>query len=203
MDIIRKAKKAGVRVFGEATPHHFSLTEEAVRLYGSNAKMKPPLRTEEDRMAIIAGLKDGTIETIATDHAPHAKDEKDRPFTQAPSGIIGLETAFALGLMNLVKPGHLTLLQLISKMSTEPARLYGLDAGSIKEDGPADLILFDPELSWCYLAPQSKSSNSPWLGKTLKGKVLLTMCEGAAVYEDERNFGDRRLPVGKKMTSIP
>ena len=203
VDIIRKAKKAGVRVFGEATPHHFSLTEEAVRLYGSNAKMNPPLRTEEDRMAIIAGLKDGTIETIATDHAPHAKDEKDRPFTQAPSGIIGLETAFALGLMNLVKPGHLTLLQLISKMSTEPARLYGLDAGSIKEDGPADLILFDPELSWCYLAPQSKSSNSPWLGKTLKGKVLLTMCEGAVVYEDVRSFGERRLPVGRKLTEIP
>ncbi len=202
VDLIRKAKKSGARVWGEATPHHFSLTEDAVRLYGSNAKMNPPVRTEEDRMAIIAGLKDGTIETIATDHAPHAKDEKDRPFNQAPSGIIGLETAFALGLMNLVKPGHLTMLQLIAKMSTEPARLYGLDADSIREEGPADLILFDPELSWCYLAPQSKATNSPWLGKTLKGKVLMTFCEGSIVYEDTRNFGDRRIPVGKKMNSF-
>ena len=203
VDIIRKAKKAGTRVYGEATPHHFSLTEDAVRLYGSNAKMNPPLRTEEDRMAIIEGLKDGTIETIATDHAPHAKDEKDRPFTKAPSGIIGLETAFALGLMNLVAPGHLKLLQLISKMSTEPARLYGLDAGTLREDGPADLILFDPELSWCYLAPQSKASNSPWLGKTLKGKVLMTMCGGMVVYEDTRAFGSRRLPAGQKLDRIP
>ena len=203
VDIIRKAKKAGTRVYGEATPHHFSLTEDAVRLYGSNAKMNPPLRTEEDRRAIIEGLKDGTIETIATDHAPHAKDEKDRPFTKAPSGIIGLETAFALGLMNLVAPGHLKLLQLISKMSTEPARLYGLDAGTLREDGPADLILFDPELSWCYLAPQSKASNSPWLGKTLKGKVLMTMCGGMVVYEDTRAFGSRRLPAGQKLDRIP
>ena len=203
VDIIRKAKKAGARVYGEATPHHFSLTEDAVRLYGSNAKMNPPLRTEEDRLAIIEGLKDGTIETIATDHAPHAKDEKDRPFTKAPSGIIGLETAFALGLMNLVAPGHLKLLQLISKMSTEPARLYGLDAGTLREDGPADLILFDPELSWCYLAPQSKASNSPWLGKTLKGKVLMTMCGGMVVYEDTRAFGSRRVPAGQKLDRIP
>lgn len=199
VEIVRKAKRAGVRVFAEATPHHFSLTEEAVSLYGSNAKMNPPLRTEADRGAIIEGLKDGTIEMIATDHAPHAKNEKDRPFREAPSGIIGLETAFSLGLMNLVEPGHLTLLQLISRMSTEPAKLYGLDAGVIREDAPADLILFDTERRWAYLAPKSKSTNSPWLGKSLKGKILLTLCGGRVAHEDTQTLALRWLPAGTRM----
>ena len=202
VDLVRKAKKNGVRVFAEATPHHFTLTEEAVSLYGTNAKMNPPLRTEEDRQAIIEGLKDGTIDVIATDHAPHSKSEKDRPFTQAPSGIIGLETAFALGMMNLVAPGHLTLSQLISKMSTEPARLYALEAGAVREDGPADIILFDPEKTWAYLVPQSKATNSPWLGKSLKGKVVMTICGGQIAYEDTRAFGERRLPIGAKLKEI-
>lgn len=203
VELVRKAKKAGARVLAEATPHHFSLTEEAVSLYGSNAKMNPPLREEADRQAIIEGLKDGTIDVIATDHAPHAKDEKDRPFTQAPSGIIGLETAFALGIMNLVEPGHLTLMQLIAKMSTEPAKLYALDAGQVREEGPADLVLFDPAMRWSYLVPQSKSTNSPWLGKPLRGKVLMTICGGQIAYEDTHAFGDRRQPAGAKMDAIP
>lgn len=202
VESVRRAKQNGARVYAEATPHHFSLTDEAVSLYGTNAKMNPPLRSEEDRMAIVRGLQDGTIDMIATDHAPHAKAEKDRPFTEAPSGIIGLETAFALGCMNLVEPGHLTLLQLVQRMSTEAAKLYQLDAGSIKEDKPADLTIFDPAQSWAYLVPESKSTNSPWLGKTLRGKVLLTICAGRIVYEDERLFAGRKLPIGSKKKEL-
>jgi dihydroorotase len=202
VESVRRAKQNGARVYAEATPHHFSLTDEAVSLYGTNAKMNPPLRSEEDRMAIVRGLQDGTIDMIATDHAPHAKAEKDRPFTEAPSGIIGLETAFALGCMNLVEPGHLTLLQLVQRMSTEAAKLYQLDAGSIKEDKPADLTIFDPAQSWAYLVPESKSTNSPWLGKTLRGKVLLTICAGHIVYEDERLFAGRKLPIGSKKKEL-
>ena len=202
VEIVRRGKKSGARIYAEATPHHFSLTEDAVLLYGSQAKMNPPLRTEEDRQAIIEGLKDGTIDVIATDHAPHAKNEKDRPFTQAPSGIIGLETAFSLGIMNLVDPGHLSLLKLIARMSTEPARLYALDAGTIREESPADIVLFDPEKTWAYLAPKSKSTNSPWLGKSLKGKVLMTICGGNVAYEEPGFFRNRKRPVGEKMKEI-
>lgn len=199
VEAVRRAKKSGVRVFAEATPHHFSMTEDAVFLFGSNAKMNPPLRREEDRQAIVEGLSDGTIDMIATDHAPHAKNEKDRPFSEAPSGITGLETAFSLGLMNLVETGRLSLSKLISRMSTEPAKVYGLEAGVIKEDGPADLILFDTDQSWAYLAPKSKSSNSPWLGKTLRGKILLTMCDGNVAYSDEKALSARWIPAGAKM----
>ena len=202
VELVRRAKQSGVRVYAEATPHHFSLTDDAVSLYGTNAKMNPPLRGEEDRMAIIQGLADGTIDMIATDHAPHAKVEKDRPFTEAPSGIIGLETAFALGCMNLVEPGYLTLLQLVQRMSTDAAKLYQLDAGMIKEDHPADLTIFDPAQSWAYLVPESKSTNSPWLGKTLRGKVLVTICAGRVVYEDARLFAGRKLPVGSKKKTL-
>jgi len=183
VELIRKAKRSGAKVWAEVTPHHFSLTEDAVSLYGTNAKVNPPLRTEEDRMALIEGLRDGTIDIIATDHAPHAKNEKDRPFSEAPSGITGLETALSLGIMNLVKPGYLSLGQLIAKMTREPARLYSFDAGSVREDASADLVLFDPEKTWAYLAPKSKSTNTPWLGKTLTGKVMMTLCAGEIVYE--------------------
>lgn len=182
VELIRRAKRNGAKVWAEATPHHFSLTEDAVSRFGTLAKINPPLRTEEDRQAIIEGLKDGTIEIIATDHAPHAKDEKDRPFQDAPSGMIGLETALSLGIMNLVKPGHLSLCQLIARMSYEPARLYNLDAGMVREDGTADLTLFDPEAEWAYLAPKSKATNTPWLGKRLQGKVLMTIAEGEVQY---------------------
>lgn len=202
VELIAKGKKSGARIYGEATPHHFSLTEDAVSLYGTCAKMNPPLRTEEDRQAIIRGLKEGVIDVIATDHAPHAKAEKDRPFREAPSGIIGLETAFSLGIMNLVEPGHLTLMQLIQRLSYEPAKLYQLDAGMIREEGPADIVLFDPARSWAYLAPQSRSTNSPWLGKSLRGKIVMTICAGNIAYEDNYAFGDRRLPVGAKMKHI-
>lgn len=187
VEFVRKAKKSGARVYAEATPHHFSLTEEAVLKYGTNAKMNPPLRTEKDRLAIIEGLKDGTIEIIATDHAPHSKEEKAREYKDAPSGIIGLETALSLGIMNLVEPGHLTLLQLISKMSYEPSRLYNLDIGMLKEDAPADIVIFDPKAEWNYTSSRSKSENTPWLGQRLQGKVLLTICSGRIVYDARKD----------------
>ena len=179
---MRKAKKSGARVYAEATPHHFSLTEEAVLQYKTLAKMNPPLREEADRLAIIEGLQDGTIDVIATDHAPHSKEEKDREFVKAPSGIIGLETALSLGIMNLVKPGYLSLSQLVARMSTEPAKIYDLDAGTLKEDAPADIVLFDPKKEWTYDRSYSKSSNSPWLHQKLRGKVVMTICGGRIVY---------------------
>lgn len=187
VDIVRKAKRLGVKVYAEATPHHFSLTQEAVVRFGTLAKMNPPLRTEEDRMAIIEGLRDGTIDMIATDHAPHSVEEKSRAFVYAPSGILGLETSFSLGLMHLVEPGYLSLLQLMDKMSCQPARLYGLEGGSLREGDPADLVVFDPQAYWNYEKSESKSQNSPWLHSTLKGKILYTFCRGMIEYTGDRD----------------
>ena len=184
VELVRKAKKMGLRVFAEATPHHFSLIDKDVIKYGTLAKMNPPLREEADRMAIIEGLKDGTIDIIATDHAPHSKEEKDRDFVDAPSGIIGLETSFSLGIMNLVKPGYLSLMELINKMSYQPARLYNMDRGVLREDEIADIVVFDVNKEWKYDKSESKSSNSPWLGATLQGKVVYTICRGNVVYEN-------------------
>ena len=183
MEIVRKAKKLGVKVHAEASPHHFSLTQEAVLKFGTNAKMNPPLRTEEDRLAIIEGIKDGTIDIIATDHAPHSSEEKAGEFVAAPSGIIGLETSLSLGIMNLVDKRYISLSKLISCMSLEPAALYGLEGGAVKEEAPADIIIFDAEKQWIYDKSFSKSSNSPWLGSELKGKVILTICNGFIVYD--------------------
>lgn len=124
VDLVRTYKKMGAKLHAEATPHHFTLTEDAVLEHGTLAKMNPPLRTEKDRQAIIQGLADGTIDLIATDHAPHSKEEKAKPITEAPSGIIGLETSLALGITSLVRPGHLSLIQLLEKMTINPAKLY-------------------------------------------------------------------------------
>jgi dihydroorotase, multifunctional complex type len=184
VELVRKAKKAGLRVFAEATPHHFTLTDKDVIKYGTLAKMNPPLREEEDRLAIIAGLKDGTIDIIATDHAPHSVEEKNKDFVDAPSGIIGLETSFSLGYMHLVKPGHLTLMELMNKMSYQPARLYNMDRGVLREDEIADIVVFDVNKEWKYDKSESKSSNSPWIGDTLQGKIVYTICEGNVVYEN-------------------
>lgn len=183
VEAVRSAKKKGIRVFAEAAPHHFTLTEEAVLTHGTLAKMNPPLRKEEDRLAIIEGLKDGTIEIIATDHAPHSAEEKAREYIHAPSGIIGLETSLALSIMNLVDTGHLNIAQLISKMSYEPAKLYNLEAGVLKEDMPADIVVFDMNREWIFDRTESKSKNSPWFGKPMKGKVILTICDGDIVYD--------------------
>ena len=183
VELVRLAKRLGADVWAEVTPHHFTLTEEAVLEHGTLAKMNPPLRTELDRQMLIAGLKDGTIDLIATDHAPHSKEEKDRPLTEAPSGIIGLETALSLGIEQLVKPGHLSLLELMEKMSLNPARLYKLDCGHICVGAPADLVIFDENETWTADQFASKASNTPFLGRTMTGKVKYTICGGKVVYQ--------------------
>lgn len=178
VELVRMFKSLGANLHAEATPHHFTLTDEAVLKYGTLAKMNPPLRTEADRQAIIAGLADGTIDIIATDHAPHSKEEKERSITAAPSGIIGLETSLALGITSLVRPGHLSMMQLLEKMTVNPANLYHLPAGRLEEGAPADLVLFDPEEKWTPTEYASKSSNSPFTGWELYGKVKMTICGG-------------------------
>ena len=182
--MVRLAKEMGAHVTAEVTPHHFSLNEDAVLKYGTLAKMNPPLRTRMDRYEIIEGIKDGTIDIIATDHAPHSKEEKDRPLTEAPSGIIGLETALALGITKLVRKGHVTIMQLMELMSLNPAKLYGLDRGYIDEGADADLVIFSEGERWKVESFASKSSNSPFLGEELYGKVKYTICAGKIVYED-------------------
>ena len=182
VEIVRQAKKRGKGIHAEATPHHFSLTEEALIRYGTLAKMNPPLRTEDDRKAILEGLKDGTIDIIATDHAPHSQEEKEKALTEAPSGITGLETAFSLAVTNLVKPGELTLLEVLDRMSFGPANLYGFDRGYLAEGAEADLIVFDTEETVKYDQFFSKSSNTPFAGETLYGKIQYTICHGEIVY---------------------
>lgn len=183
IELIREARKKGSNIHGEATPHHFTLTEEAVITHGTLAKMNPPLREEADRQAIIQGLKDGTIDMIATDHAPHSSEEKAKSITEAPSGIIGLETALALGITELVDKHGMSLSRLLEKMSLNPAGLYGLNAGYLEEDGPADLIIFDPKQEWVVENMVSKSQNTPFLGQTLKGMVHYTICDGKIAYQ--------------------
>ena len=181
---VRNAKALGANVHAEATPHHFTLTDEAVIKHGSLAKMNPPLRTEADRLAIIEGLKDGTIDLIATDHAPHSAEEKAKePMWTAPSGITGLETSLGLGITSLVKPGHLTLLQLLEKMTCNPAKLYKLPGGSIEVNAPADFVIFNPDETWVVGDFASKSTNTPFTGETLYGKIHYTICAGNIVYQ--------------------
>ena len=187
VELVRQARKDKKNIHAEATPHHFSLTEEAAIEYGTLAKMNPPLRTEEDRQAIIDGLADGTIEMIATDHAPHSSEEKAKGLTEAPSGIIGLETALPLGLMHLVGNGALTVEDLVDRMSTGPARIYDLDAGVLAPGRPADLVIFDPEERWTAGNYASRSENTPFTGMTMTGKVKYTICGGKVVYKDEEN----------------
>lgn len=184
VELVRMFRSMGARLHAEATPHHFTLTEDAVLAHGTLAKMNPPLRTEEDRQAIIAGLADGTIDIIATDHAPHSREEKERSITAAPSGIIGLETSLALGITTLVRPGHLSLMQLLEKMTVNPARLYHLPSGELKEGRAADIVLFDPEERWTPTEYASLSANSPFTGRELFGKVKLTICRGEIIYHD-------------------
>lgn len=183
VEAVRLAKKMGANVYAEVTPHHFTLTEDAVLKYGTLAKMNPPLRTEADRQALIQGLQDGTIDMIATDHAPHSREEKSKALTEAPSGIIGLETALALGITELVEKGYLTLPELIEKMSLNPARLYGLDCGKMEEGAKADLVIFHPKESFTVEKFYSKSANSPFVGWKLKGKIHYTICDGKIVYK--------------------
>lgn len=183
--MVRMAKKLGADVWAEATPHHFSFTEDLAIEKGSLAKVNPPIRTERDRQAILEGLCDGTIQMIVTDHAPHTAEEKARPLAKAPSGMIGLETSLALGITNLVRPGILSLTRMLEKMTVNPAAFYGLDAGKIREGGPADLVIFREDESWTVTEDsfRSRSSNSPFIGMTLFGKVRWTICGGIVVYQ--------------------
>uniref|UniRef100_UPI004055B4D7 dihydroorotase n=1 Tax=Acetatifactor sp. TaxID=1872090 RepID=UPI004055B4D7 len=182
VELVRQAKAKGNNIHAEATPHHFTLTEEAAIKYGTMAKMNPPLREEEDRLAVIRGLADGTIDIIATDHAPHTAEEKAKAITDAPSGIIGLETALPLGITELVSKGQLTMKQLLCAMSTNPAKMYHLDAGYLAEGGPADVILIDTNAKEIVKEFVSKASNSPFIGWELQGVVRATICNGEVVY---------------------
>lgn len=183
--LVREAKSRHLRVTAETCPHYFSLTDEAVRCHGTHAKMNPPLRREEDRLAVIAGLCDGTIDAIATDHAPHAPHEKEQEFDRAPFGIIGLETAFALSL-ELVRDGHITLSELMILLSARPAEIFGLPHGSLRPGGLADLVLLDLEGEWEAGRPgyRSKSRNSPFTGRKMKGRVVATIVGGRIVFEE-------------------
>lgn len=182
VELVRTALKLGADIHAEATPHHFTLTEEAVLEHGTLAKMNPPLRTEEDRQAIIRGLQDDTIDLIATDHAPHSAEEKAKPLTEAPSGITGLETSLGLGITSLVKPGYLSLMDLLAKMTCNPADLYQLPAGNIQVNAPADFVIFNPEEKWTVSDFAFKASNSPFKGTELYGKIHYTICNGEIIY---------------------
>lgn len=184
VEAVRQCWRRGGRIYGEVTPQHFSATEDLVLEKGALARVNPPLRTEADRQAIIEGLKDGTLNIIATDHAPHNREEKAKDIKDAPSGMIGLETSLALGITNLVKTGELELIDLLEKMTINPAMLYHLNAGRISEGGPADLVLFDPDKKWTVEDHfYSKANNSPFIGMELTGKVQYTICGGKIVYQ--------------------
>jgi dihydroorotase len=184
---IRQARDRGVRVTAEVTPHHLTLTDEAVLSYDTNAKVAPPLRSAADVLACREGLVDGTIDAIATDHAPHAVHEKDLDFTEAPPGLIGFETAFPV-VLDLVRNGELSPLELMRRLSTNPARILKRPGGSLEVGAPADIAVLDPDASWTYDPAKgySKSRNSPWAGKTLRGRAIATIVGGRLVYDVER-----------------
>lgn len=183
VELVRTAKKLGADVHAEATPHHFTLTEDAVLEYGTLARMNPPLRTEKDRQEIIEGIKDGTIDMIVTDHAPHSMEEKAKPLADAPSGITGLETSLSLGIKSLAQPGHISLMKLMELMSKNPAEFYRMEPASIAEGAVADLVIFGENELWTVDKFASKASNSPFKGWELPGKVHFTICDGNIVYE--------------------
>ncbi|WP_347161580.1 dihydroorotase [Peptostreptococcus anaerobius] len=184
VDFIRYAKSIGVKILAEATPHHFTLTEEDVLKYSSLAKMNPPLRTADDGEKIIQGLIDDTIEVIATDHAPHTDEEKNVEFKKAPSGIIGLETALALSVSQLVKTNRLSMSHMLSKLTINPSNYYKLDRGDISVGKVADICIFNPDEEYTVEKFHSKSSNSPFIGWKLFGKVKYTLCGGKIVYKE-------------------
>jgi dihydroorotase len=184
VDVIRFAKSLGAQVTAEVTPQHFSITEDAILTHGTSAKLNPPLRRSSDIEKLIVGLQDGTIDVIATDHAPHTHAEKDQEFTKAPSGMIGLETSLSLGLTHLVAPGHLSLMSLLEKMTSNPAQVMRLDAGYLAENGAADLVIFDADAVRKVTTDfASKSSNSPFVGNQLQGVIDYTICDGEIVYQ--------------------
>lgn len=187
VNTIRSAKERGVKVTCETCPHYYTFTVDEVLESGVNAKMNPPLREGEDKLAIIEGLKDGTIDCIITDHAPHAKEDKDKGLAAAPNGIIGFETALAATITNLVDKGHISYLDMVRLMSYNPAKILNIDKGEISEGKVADLTIFDPNKEYVYTEDMivSKSKNTPWIGKKLKGEVEFTIVSGRVVYENK------------------
>jgi dihydroorotase len=187
VELIRRARDRGVHVTAEVAPHHLTLTDEAVSNYDTHAKVAPPLRSEADRQACCRGLVDGTLDAIATDHAPHAQHEKELDFAEAPPGMIGFETAAAVTL-DLVRSGELSPLEWVRRLSTNPARILSRPGGSLAAGEVADLVVIDPEQVWVYDPAKgfSKARNSPWAGKTLTGRVLLTVVGGRLVFDWER-----------------
>jgi dihydroorotase len=186
IEMVRQAKKRGVKVTCETCPHYFTLTEDAVQGYDTNAKMNPPLRTQSDVDAVIEGLKDVTIDVIATDHAPHHADEKNVEFDNAANGIVGFETALALGITYLVDTGHLTLNELVKKMTLNPSNILSLNKGALNVDKPADITIIDPKKSFTVDVNkfESKSKNSPYNDFKLNGTVLYTIVGGDLVVRE-------------------
>jgi dihydroorotase len=184
VELIRRGKERGVRVTAEATPHHFTLTDEACAGYDTHAKMNPPLREAADVRAILEGLADGTIDAVATDHAPHHYEAKEREFDDAPFGVVGLETALGLGITELVDAGHMSLATLVERMSTRPAQIFHLEAGTLRVGAPADIVVFDAGAEWTVdpTAFRSKSRNTPFVGRKLKGRVVRTMVGGEVIF---------------------
>ncbi|MFI5372035.1 MAG: dihydroorotase [Candidatus Eisenbacteria bacterium] len=200
-EALRDAKRRGLAVTGETCPHYWTLTDEAVEGYDTLAKMNPPLRSETDREATIAAIVDGTIDCFVTDHAPHTDEEKRQPFDLAPFGIVGLETALALTVTGLVRPGHLTLTRAIELWTDAPRRVFGLPEVSVAVGSPADLVLIDPDAEW-VVDPQrfhGKGRNTPFAGRTVAGRVLITWLAGAVTHVDperEPRLLGRRSTVG-------
>jgi dihydroorotase len=184
VELIRWGKDRGINVTAEVCPHHISLTEDAVEDYDTNAKMNPPLRTADDVAALQQAVRDGTIDVIATDHAPHHYDEKEREFADAPNGIVGLETALAVNITWLVAPGIIDLPLLIERMSCAPSRVYKLSGGTLRRGAPADVTVFDPETTWVVEPSRfkSKGRNTPYAGHTLQGRARFTLVGGRVVY---------------------
>ena len=187
--LVRRAKEEGLSVTAEAAPHHFTLTDAALEDYDPMAKVNPPLREDADRAAVIEGLADGTLDAIATDHAPHSQEEKDQELVYAPPGMVGLETALGLTISELVEPGHLSLVQAVERLSTAPARVLGLEGqGRLSAGAPANVVVFDPAAEWTVdpMTFNSKSRNTPFAGRTLRGKVVHTFFRGRHTVADGR-----------------
>lgn len=186
VDIVRQAKARGVKVTAEVTPQHLTMTDDLVEIFDSSTKINPPLREQKDVDAVLAGLLDGTIDCIVTDHSPHAQEEKDREYMYAPSGFPGLETAVGVLLTDLVHTGKLDIAMMIEKMTAAPARIFGINAGSLAEGMPADITVIDPELEWTVDDKKfyTKGSHSPFVGRRLKGKAVMTFVDGRLVMKD-------------------
>lgn len=187
IDLIRRAREEGVRVTAEVTPHHLTLTDEATMTFDTNTRVAPPLRSARDLEALRQALAEGVIDVMATDHAPHATYEKEVEFTEAPPGMLGLETALSVTL-DLVRDGTLSPLEFVRRWSTNPARLFGFEGGTLRPGSPADLVLINPDREWTYDAAQgfSKSRNSPWSGERMTGRAAATIVDGRLVYHHER-----------------